>query len=197
MEGWRAHEARPLMHVALFGGSFNPPHVAHQMVALYVLETTRVAELWFVPCFRHPFDKPLAPFENRFRMCELAAKGLGPRARVTEIERAIGGPSRTLNTVRRLRELHPTHTFSLVIGSDVAAEVPSWYGSAELQGLVSFIVIGRRAAVGAADHSPVTMPEVSSSEVRRMLRAEMSAEGLVPRAVLDYIYRHGLYREPA
>jgi nicotinate-nucleotide adenylyltransferase len=185
------------MLVALFGGSFNPPHVAHQMVALYVLETVRVDQLWFVPCFRHPFDKPLAPFENRLRMCELAAAPLGPRARVTEIERAIGGPSRTLNTVRRLRELHPTNEFSLVIGSDVAAEVPTWYGATELQQVIPFIVVGRRATVGAADFTPVTMPEVSSTEIRRALREGKSPEGLVPRAVLDYIYRHGLYREPA
>jgi nicotinate-nucleotide adenylyltransferase len=185
------------MRVALFGGSFNPPHVAHQMVALYVLETARVDQLWFVPTWKHAFHKPLAPFENRLRMCELAVKGLGARARVTEIERTIGGPSRSLNTVRRLRKLHPTHTYSLVIGSDVAEEVPMWYRAADLQALVSFIVVGRRAAKGAADHSAVTMPEVSSTEVRNLLRAGKSPEGLVPRTVLDYIYRHGLYREPA
>jgi nicotinate-nucleotide adenylyltransferase len=185
------------MRVALFGGSFNPPHVAHQMVALYVLETAPVDQLWFVPTWKHAFHKPLAPFENRLRMCELAVKGLGARARVTEIERTIGGPSRSLNTVRRLRKLHPTHTYSLVIGSDVAEEVPTWYRAADLQALVSFIVVGRRAAKGAADHSAVTMPEVSSTEVRNLLRAGKSAEGLVPRTVLDYIHRHGLYREPA
>jgi nicotinate-nucleotide adenylyltransferase len=185
------------MEVALFGGSFNPPHVAHQMLALYVLETARIDQIWFVPCWRHPFQKPLAPFENRLRMCELAAKGLGTRARVTEIERTIGGPSRTLNTVRRLRKLHPSHNYSLVIGSDLVAEVPTWYRAADLQALVSFIVVGRRAAKGAADYTPVTLPEVSSSEVRHLLRAGKSPEGLVPRAVLDYIYRHGLYREHA
>jgi len=62
---------------------------------------------------------------------------------------------------------------------------------------VPFIIVGRRAAKGAADYSAVTMPEVSSTEVRSLLRAGKSPEGLVPRAVLDYIYRHGLYREPA
>jgi nicotinate-nucleotide adenylyltransferase len=185
------------MQVALFGGSFNPPHVAHQMVALYVLETARVDQIWFVPTWKHPFHKPLAPFEARLRMCELAVKSLGSRARVSEIERTIGGPSRTLNTVRRLRKLNPTHEYSLVIGSDVAEEVPSWYRSADLQALVPFIIVGRRAAKGAAEHTPVTMPEVSSTEVRSLLRAGKSAEGLVPRSVLDYIYRHGLYREPA
>jgi nicotinate-nucleotide adenylyltransferase len=185
------------MHVALFGGSFNPPHVAHQMVALYVLETAPVDQIWFVPTWKHPFHKPLAPFESRLRMCELAVKSLGSRARVTEIERTIGGPSRTLNTIRRLRKLHPNNEYSLVIGSDVADEVPSWYRSADLQAIVPFIIVGRRAARGAAEHTPVTMPEVSSTEVRSLLRAGKSAEGLVPRAVLDYIYRHGLYREPA
>jgi nicotinate-nucleotide adenylyltransferase len=181
----------------LFGGSFNPPHVAHQMLALYVLETSRVDQLWWVPTFKHAFDKPLASFENRLRMCELAAKGLGTRARVTEIERTIGGPSRTINTVRRLKELHPKVTFSVVIGSDITRELHAWHGIDELQKIVEFIVIGRRAAVGAAEHSAVTMPEVSSTEVRKLLRAGQSAEGLVPRSVLDYIYRHGLYREPA
>lgn len=183
--------------VALFGGSFNPPHVAHQMVALYVLETSRIDQLWWVPAFKHAFHKPLASFENRFRMCELAAKGVGPRARVTEIERTIGGPSRTLNTVRRLRELHPKVQFSLVIGSDITAELHAWHGIEELQRMVEFVIIGRRAAVGAAEHTPITMPEVSSTEVRRLLRGGGTAEGLVPRPVLDYILRHGLYREPA
>jgi nicotinate-nucleotide adenylyltransferase len=185
------------VHVALFGGSFNPPHVAHQMVALYVLETRPVDQVWFVPCYRHAFDKPLAPFENRVRMCELATKGLGLRARVTEIERVIGGPSRTINTVRRLRKLHPKNTFSVIIGSDLVEELSTWHKADELQKTVEFIVIGRRAAKGAADFSAITMPEVSSTEIRRMLRAEKSPEGLVPRGVLDYIHRHGLYREPA
>jgi nicotinate-nucleotide adenylyltransferase len=185
------------LEIALFGGSFNPPHVAHQMVALYVLETAGVDQVWFVPCWKHPFHKPLAPFENRLRMCELAAKGLGGRARVTEIERTIGGPSRTLNTVRRLRKLHPQHTFSLIIGSDLVDEVPTWYRTEQLQAIVSFVVVGRRGAKGAAEHTAVTMPEVSSTEVRQLLRTGKSAEGLVPRTVLDYIYRHGLYREPA
>ena len=111
------------MRVALFGGSFNPPHVAHQLVALYVLETAPVDALWFVPAFEHAFGKPLAAFEDRLAMCELAAAALGPRAQVSDVERALGGRSLTLRTVRRLTELHPEHAFSLVIGSDLTGEV--------------------------------------------------------------------------
>jgi len=71
--------------------------------------------------------------------------------------------------------------------------VPTWYRSADLQATISFMIVGRRAAKGAAEHTAVTMPEVSSTEVRSLLRAGKSAEGLVPRAVLDYIYARGLY----
>jgi nicotinate-nucleotide adenylyltransferase len=185
------------MRVALFGGSFNPPHVAHQLVALYVLETAPVDALWLVPAYEHAFGKPLAPFEDRLAMCELAAAALGPRAQVSDVERAIGGRSLTLQTVRRLRELHPAHAFSLVIGSDVLRDVASWYGGDELARSIPFIVVGRPDAESAPDGavSPaVTMPDVSSTVVRAALAAGKPAEGLVPRAVLDYIRRKGLYQ---
>ncbi|HEY7370913.1 MAG TPA: nicotinate (nicotinamide) nucleotide adenylyltransferase [Polyangia bacterium] len=183
------------MRVALFGGSFNPPHVAHQLVALYVLETAPVDELWLVPAYEHAFGKPLAAFDDRLAMCELAAAALGPRARVSDVERAIGGRSLTLRTVRRLAELHPEHSFSLVIGSDLVREVASWYGGDELARTIPFIVVGRSGAGETV--SGVAMPEVSSTAVRAALAAGKPADGLVPRAVLDYIYRKGLYKEPA
>jgi len=186
------------MRVALFGGSFNPPHVAHQLVALYVLETASVDELWFVPAYEHAFGKPLAAFDDRLAMCELAAAALGPRARVSDVERAIGGRSLTLRTVRRLVELHPEHTFSLVIGSDLVGEVGGWYGGDELARTVPFVVVGRpRGASGAAAAPSIVMPDVSSTAVRAALAAGKLVDGLVPRAVLDYIYRKGLYKEPA
>src|SRR5512146_215517 len=101
------------MRVALFGGSFNPPHVGHQLLALYVLETEPVDELWLVPCWRHPFEKELAPFEHRLRMTEAAAAALGPRARVSDVEARLGGDkSRTLLTVRALQASHPDVEFS-------------------------------------------------------------------------------------
>ena len=179
--------------VALFGGSFNPPHVAHQMAALYVLETAPVDELWLIPAFRHALDKPLAPFADRLRMCALAAAALGPRVRVSDVEGTLGGESRTLHTLRRLRELHPGNAFSLVIGADLVAEVPSWLGGAELERTVPFIVVGRGGMSAAGDDDRVAMPELSSTTVRERLAAGKSVEGLVPRAVLDYIYARGLY----
>src|SRR5262245_30760132 len=183
------------MRVALFGGSFNPPHVAHQLAALYVLETAAVDALWFVPAFEHAFGKPLAPFEDRLAMCQLAAAALGARAAVSDVERTIGGRSLTLRTVRRLAEMHPEHTFSLVIGSDLQGDVASWYRGDELQCTIPFVVVGRPGQPGAP--GGITMPDVSSTAVRAALAAGQSVDGFVPRSVLDYILRKGLYQGQA
>jgi nicotinate-nucleotide adenylyltransferase len=180
------------MRVALFGGSFNPPHVAHQLAALYLLETQPVDQLWMIPCFRHPFEKELAPFPDRLRMCELAAGALGTRVKVSDIEGQLGGESRTLQTVRALQAQHPDTAFAVVIGSDLEAEVDRWYGVEELRRRASFIVVGR---AGAGTTQEVRMPAVSSTEVRARLRSGRPVETLVPRAVLDYIRERGLYEQ--
>jgi nicotinate-nucleotide adenylyltransferase len=175
--------------------------VAHQLVALYVLETAPVDELWLIPVFQHAFGKPLAPFDDRLTMCQRAAAALGPRARVDDVEKEIGQPSRTLVTVGALQARHPQHQFSLVVGGDLIDEIEHWHGAAELRRTVPFIVVGRAGAAGSGgkiDTPPVSMPAVSSTEIRRALGEGKSAEGLVPRTVLDYIYQRGLYqaREP-
>jgi nicotinate-nucleotide adenylyltransferase len=199
------------MRIALFGGSFNPPHVGHQMAALYVLETAAVDALWFVPAFRHPCDKPLADFDDRMRMCELAAAALGPRARVSDIERELGGPSRTLRTVQTVMQRHPADHFSLIIGADLIGEVDTWTGAAELRRLISFVVVGRAgrspsadpnsagasgAAFAAATGSGVDIPDVNSTEIRAALAAGRSPSDLLPKSVLDYIASRGLYGSP-
>ena len=178
------------MRVALYGGSFNPPHVAHQLAALYVLETHDVDELWLVPCFKHPFEKALESFEDRLEMCTRAAAALGPRARVDDCERRLGGESRTLRTVSVLEAEHPGTEFALIVGADLLRELPSWHGAEELQRLVRFIVVGRSGFEGGVGPA---MPAISSSEVRERLRTGDSVEALLPRSVLDYVRERKLY----
>jgi len=184
------------MRIALFGGSFNPPHVGHQMAALHVLETAAVDELWFVPAFQHPFDKVLAPFDDRLRMCELAAAALGSRARVSDIERSLGGPSRTLRTVQTLQQRHPHDVFSLVIGTDLVGEVDTWTGAADLRRLIPFIVVGRAGRGMPGAPAGVDIPDVSSTEIRAALAAGRPPSAEVPKSVLDYIASRGLYGSP-
>jgi nicotinate-nucleotide adenylyltransferase len=180
------------MRVALYGGSFNPPHVAHQLAALYVLETSLVDELWLVPCFKHPFEKALAPFEDRLEMCRRAAAALGPRAQVSDCERRLGGESRTLRTVHALLAEHPGIELSLVVGADLVGELPSWYGAEELQRLVKLIVVGRAGFDGGGP----ALPAVSSSDIRERLRRGHPVDALLPRSVLDYVTQRKLYGGP-
>jgi nicotinate-nucleotide adenylyltransferase len=176
------------MHIALFGGSFNPPHVAHQLACAWVLATARVDELWMVPTFKHPFDKQLAPFADRVAMCERAAAIFGGRVKVSRVEGELGGDSYTLRTVKTLAMQRPGDRFSLVIGSDLVAEREKWHGFTELNTLVEFIVVGR-----GDNGSGVSMPPVSSTEVRARLAKGEPVDAMVDAEVLDYIRSKGLY----
>lgn len=186
-----------MARLALFGGSFNPPHVGHQMAMLYALATARVERLLMVPCFRHAFDKPLEPFEHRLAMSRLAARPFGGPSggmvEVSDIEARLGRESRTLKTVQALHAERPGTKLVLVIGADLVAERERWYGWEELRTLVEFAVVGRGQR-GASEGAAVAIPDVSSSEIRERLAAGQSIEGRVQAEILDYIAAHGLYR---
>lgn len=186
--------------VALFGGSFNPPHVAHQLVALYVLETAPVDALWLLPTARHPFAKQLVAFEHRVAMCERAAAALGPRVRVSTIEDEMTRrpgfvSSRTLDTLHELAARHPDTSFRLVIGADILAETEKWHRWDDVVRLAPPIVVGRtgHAPPAGAFVTELAMPEVSSTAVRARLARGEDVAGLVPAAVLGYIAEHCLY----
>ena len=185
--------------VALFGGSFNPPHVVHQLVALYVLETQPVDELWFVPTFAHPFGKHLVAYEHRIAMCELAAAPLGPRAQVSRAEAELAArpefvASRTLDLVDHVAA--SGHAPRLVVGGDILGETEKWFRWDDVVARAPLIVIGRAGhplPPGSAA-GDITMPEVSATRIRDLLaRGASDVTGLVPRDVLRYIAQHNLY----
>ena len=175
--------------IALFGGSFDPPHVAHQMVCLYTLSAAAVSEVWVVPCLQHPLDKTLTEFKHRYRMCRLAVRDL-KRVKVTDVESKIGPPSRTLKTLSHLTRQHPDHTFVLTVGADILHERHRWYGWDKIVALSELFIVGRS---GFRDDAPVKLPRLSSSKIRRSLARGEPVKGLVPEPVLDYIEKHGLY----
>ena len=194
-----APTAPPARTIGLLGGSFNPPHVGHALLALYVLETTDLDELWLVPTWRHAFGKDLAPYDDRVAMCGALAAALGPRAVVSRVEeevaRARGGESRTLHTLEHLAVVRPEARWRLVIGSDILAETGAWLAWDEVCRRAPPIVVGRgdHPAPAGATVSPLTIPAVSSTELRRRLARGEDVAGLLPRAVLGYIAARGLY----
>ena len=178
--------------IAIFGGSFNPPHVAHQMVCLFVLEAYPVDQLWVVPTFHHPFAKTLVDFEHRYAMCERAVAPFAGRVKVSRIEAELGQPaSRTLHTLQALHARHPEASFRLVVGADILVERDKWYRWDEVERLAPPIVVGRRGYPSTAGFE---LPDISSTEVRARLAAGELAAPLVPTRVLQYITEQGLYR---
>ena len=186
--------------VGLFGGSFNPPHVAHQLVALYCLETQPIDELWFVPVYTHVFGKDLAPYADRIAMCELATGALGPRATVSRAEEDLArqpgfAGSRTLDLIRFLSDRHPAASFRLIVGTDILAEADKWHRWDDVVAAAPLIVVGRTGhpVPAGSTVTGVTMPEVSSTAIRAALAGAGDASSLLPASVLRYIAERGLY----
>ncbi len=180
--------------IAVLGGSFNPPHVAHMMMAYWTLATQPVAEVWLLPSFRHPFGKALVAFEDRVEMCRLAAGAVrGVEVCTAEAELAndplVGKTARTLE---HLTAKHPDRRFALIIGSDVLAEASKWYRFDRVRELARLIVVGRAGYPGP-EGAPA-LPEISSTEIREKLQRGEDVSALVPASVLRYIEEKGLYR---
>jgi nicotinate-nucleotide adenylyltransferase len=202
--------------VAVFGGSFNPPHVGHVLACALILSVEEVDRVLVVPTYVHPFAKPLAPFEDRATMCELAMAWM-PGVEVSRVEAELGGESRTLRTLETLARAHPSWALRLIIGADILAEAPRWFGFDAITKLAPPIVLGRAgvAALGGAQNNalggaqnnalggaqdsrgpgPALLPEVSSTQVRAAVArgAWSDLEKLVPRAVLAHVRARGLY----
>ncbi|HYG70467.1 MAG TPA: nicotinate (nicotinamide) nucleotide adenylyltransferase [Anaeromyxobacteraceae bacterium] len=180
--------------VAILGGSFNPPHVAHLMAAYWALATQDVREVWLLPAYRHPFGKVLAPFEDRVRMCELAAAPIRG-VHVCTAERELADDPLVGKTARTLEHLvakHPAYRFALVVGADILPDTDKWYRWDRVQELARILVIGRQGYEGPS--AAPALPPVSSTLVRERLARGEDVSGLVPRRVLAYAAERGLYR---
>jgi nicotinate-nucleotide adenylyltransferase len=194
MAGGDASEAAALKQVAILGGSFNPPHVAHLMVAYWVLATQAAREVWLLPSYRHPFGKELAPFDDRVRMCELAGRGVRGVA-VCTAERELAGDPHVGKTARTLEHLvakHPDTDFALVVGADILPDAPKWWRWDRVTELARVIVVGREGHPAVA--GAPSFPAVSSTEIRARLAKGEDVSGLLPRQVLEYVEEKGLYR---
>jgi nicotinate-nucleotide adenylyltransferase len=180
--------------VALFGGSFNPPHLAHVLSLAVVLARFDVGRILVVPTFQHPFAKALASYEDRVKMCELAMGWL-PRVEISRVEEELGGESRTLRTIEHLRTQHPDWSLRFVMGADLVVESSKWFGFDRIMELAPPIVLGR-VGVTFPGAPPAILPAISSTEVRERIArgAWDDLEPLVPKGVLAFVRERGLYK---
>jgi nicotinate-nucleotide adenylyltransferase len=183
--------------VAIYGGSFNPPHLAHVLALTVVLATEDVDRILVIPTYKHPFAKPLAPYDDRVEMCTLAMGWL-PRVEVSRVEEELGGESRTLRTLEHLRDAHPDWSMRLVMGADLLVEAPRWFRFDAIRAIAPPLVVGR-AGVETPGAPTAVLPAISSTDVRAKVAAEKWDElaQLVPRRVLALIRERGLYTSSA
>jgi nicotinate-nucleotide adenylyltransferase len=188
--------------IGLFGGSFDPVHHGHLIVARVAAEALALDELRFLPAREQPFKQGRhgAPAADRAVMLELAVAGSpGFAIERTELDRP--GPSYTVDTLEALRAREPAASLTLLLGADAAAELDAWHRATELPRLARVIVFGRAGA--PIPSSPliagsIAVPavDISATEIRRRVRAGLPIRYWVPDAVAEYMVRHRLYLDP-
>jgi nicotinate-nucleotide adenylyltransferase len=201
------------MRIGIFGGSFDPVHYGHLLLAEWARERARLDEVWLLPAFHAPHKAhgPHTPGESRAAMLELACAG-NRALHVSRVELERGGISYTAETLADIRAARPDDELFLLMGADSLFDFPNWrepeqicqlatplvarrYGEPELDftvlaGIASAEVIER------AQQLQLSMPIVdySSTELRRRAAAGESLRYQTPEAVIEYIARAGLYR---
>ena len=182
------------MKTAIFGGTFDPIHTAHLVIAREAADAFHLDRVLFIPAAHPPMKEAGASYEDRFKMVELACAG-EPRFEPSRLEEGAG-KSYSINTIERVKSENRDVFF--IIGSDAFAEIQSWYRWRDVIAAVEFIVVARpghnySAPAGARVHrlETIALP-VSSSEIRQKL-ARGERPGELPGTVTDYIRRRGLY----
>lgn len=186
-------------HVALLGGSFDPPHLGHMALAQASLQENRADAVWWLVAGQ-PWQKPglRTAGKDRLAMVKRAVRGRAGM-HVCDIELHRSGPTYTLNTVEQLSERYPHCRWSLLIGEDQWRQLDTWHGIEALRQKVGFIVgvRGTNSRSGAAQWLEWPGREISSTEIRRRAALGGDIGGMVSPAVARYIAEHRLYASPA
>ena len=188
--------------IGLFGGSFDPVHHGHLLVAQVAAEKLRLDSLRFVPAREQPFKvgQHRTSSDHRAAMLTLAVAGT-PGFSVERSELTRPGPSYTVDTLRHLREREPGAEFMILLGADAAADLPAWKEADQLPRLAHIAVFTRPGSpVPELPWATVAVEvpgiDISATEVRRRARARQSVRYWVPDAVAEYITAHRLYLDP-
>ena len=201
------------MRIGIFGGSFDPVHLGHLLIAMHAWEQLRLDELRMVPAAQSPL-KPIgvhAGTEQRLEMLRLAISGTDP-LRIDDSELRRGGVSYTVETLAAIRLAQPAAELLLIMGADSLASITRWHQPERILQLATLAVV-RRGGMPAIDYSvleslanrqqiehcrdaELSMPmiELSSSELRQRVAEGRTIRFRTPRAVEAYIAAHGLYQ---
>ncbi|QDX93208.1 nicotinate-nucleotide adenylyltransferase [Brevibacillus laterosporus] len=191
-----------MKRIGIMGGTFDPIHNAHLLIAEQAREKAKLDEVWFMPAHIPPHKqqkKSVANATHRAEMVRLAIRK-HPQFRITMVELDREGPSYTADTMQQLVALHPDCQFNFIIGGDMVEMLPQWYAIEELVRLVRFIGFHRPQAAPQpskwttyVDFIEIPLWELSSTYIREQVQIGKSIRYLVPSAVECYIKESGLY----
>ncbi len=185
--------------IGLLGGSFDPVHHGHLVLARDAVETLGLDEVRFIPAARNPLKSAEgAPGELRLAMLRAAVAG-EPGFAVEDLEIRRPPPSYTVDTVGDLTRRFPGARLVLIVGEDNVAGFPRWHRWEELRAAVAEIVVLRRGPGGeGVPYRTLTARrlDISATEIRNRVAAGRSIRYLVPEPVREIIAAHGLYRRP-
>ena len=204
-----------MLKVGIMGGTFNPIHEGHLMIARAAKETARLDQVIFLPSGQPPHKQNslLASAVNRLNMTILAVNGQDGFV-VSDMEVLREGTTYTVDTIRQMRAEQPDAELYYIIGGDTLFQLPTWRTPEQIAALLNggMIVVPRpgadRGAIcNEAERLKESMglrtliaqeggPDISSTEIRERLNRGEAATGLIPQAVADYIAMHGLYQVP-
>ncbi len=190
-----------MTRIGLFGGSFDPIHLGHLLVAQAAQEELALDRLFFLPAAQSPFklDQPHAPVAERMRLLRLALAGRS-RCELDDQEIRRGGISYTVETLRDYARRFPEAQLFYLLGADNVAKLPKWRDAGDLAQLAEFVALPRPG--GACPEFPTPFRGrilrgfplgVSSSQIRERVRAGRPWEALLPVAVAEAIRNNGLY----
>jgi nicotinate-nucleotide adenylyltransferase len=188
------------MRLALYGGTFDPVHHGHLVLARDALEELRLDQVIFVPANLSPHKLATSPAPASVRLEMLAAAIAGePGLALDDSELDFTGPSFTIDTVERVRATHPDAHIYYLIGGDNLRELHTWRRIDDLRRLVEFVVFGRGETAPVAPDQFRTLArriDISATEIRRRVARGESIRYLVPEPVRSIIAAHHLYQDP-
>lgn len=186
------------MKLGILGGSFNPIHHGHLIIATRAAEALKLDRVLFIPTAISPLKRArdFASPRDRLAMVRAALRA-DPLFEASDLEIRRGGTSYTIDTLRALRKSRPGKPV-LILGADAARLLPQWRSIDEVKRLATFVLVarpGHRPGRGMPkQYIEVPLLEISSTGIRERVRRGLSIRYLVPDAVDRYIRRKGLYR---
>jgi len=184
--------------IGIYGGTFDPIHYAHLILAREAAEQMQLDEIVFVPAAisPHKLGETPAPPILRVEMLRAALTG-EPLFTIDECELHRPAPSYTIDTVEEMKRRDPEIEIFFLVGSDNLARLGTWHRSADLRKLVQFVVL-RRGPIPPELEFPIVgrQIDISATEIRNRVATDRSIRYLVPPAVEEIIRRHQLYQEP-